>query len=1499
MGPEGDTLVTLRAPPSVRDGCPSDLSFDGWEPLDPLPEYNDDVTGYGLGSPSGNLVEEPDERLDLPVHFPDHPAFGPISSVGVPIPASPNMPPVGELVPASSQSKDRIRIENEFIFPQQEGSDITQRYEGEANLFGVRVAETDILDEFGDETHQSGELVGHIDPDFIFPKEKLGQSKVSFGRNESGLLFSTDSLDQSEPDSLELLYDFSFPKEKLGQSKVSLGQNEPSLSFSTDSPDQSEPDPLELLYDFSPVAETVAAVESSSPAISHSDRRRVNQRWFYEPRAVGAKSDAIVPALLPKRISKPPQRLTASRLGVMLCAPGVLVCSDSSSRASMSSSQVPGSTAGGRSSGTPAAQLSGLGLMGSLGQGGSLGPSRPPVSLSDGAFDLSRFSIRLNFPNGGAPTLVFSVYAEMPVSLLRLSIQTYIEVRQPVHLLVGESWEHDVLEHRGTITDRVFPGTTIPCPYLQSGSTVNVYLMRPEAEGLQTGSGLDAIGEELMSVEEMLAAGAAEELATEARYGPRFFESATGMRRGDPNPNHPDNWPLDSGRKTGERRKGRKGKTPRERPEYNLDDLLRYQLAEDALQAASSSSVAVPPRSRAAEQLSDREYSARRSRQEELFEGYRRIKRARTVHRSRDPEQEAISAPPARRSVFAGSTQTAGDLRREIREIRARMRVQWNDLNAQLREQADELRLLDPTREEKVVSLIPDDLLDSDEDDAESDSESEMVGDPPSFPPQGPFEPPDDGEPGLALGLIPRTPLIQIGDDFIGTPFLDGELGWCAVTAVGSCLGTPVVSYEPLSLPPTLVSRPSRRDYFSSESDVLDWCRRFASMTACDLHNWTVRLYGPHREPFTPHELVYGQRSTIPATKSAAPSRPCVVPPAPEAKSLLACPAVSGRNRPLRPVLLSPRQVRRVLAARETLFKFGTFVPRNDREANASPESHRWKAGRDLEWLRLNEQETFELDWDLDRVRKEYPSYKKADIGHCFYVYDYKYSGEHRVRLVFDGSRQSADTYSDTYAPTARQESVRLFHCFSVEESYSIGQYDVPQAFLKAFMDHVIFAYPPKGQSTFAGQLLKVKRALYGGKQSAYLWFQMVNDFLLELGFAASPLDQCFYKRHDAVLILYCDDLRIGASPSVLFSLHQALFDKFGVTTAPGTRFLGMDTHYDLEKGMLKISMETYITMMVERFEQFDLSAGVPFRELVGSLLWVTLCVMGPELLRVKDLARRCNSYTPDDYKQALKVMHRVSDRKNHGLIFSRGSAGKEVVPSSSRAPMPCVDSVSSDDIGLPIDGSQNEVGQKLLCKVLVPDSPLSPYAVPDPDGVDLDRVRLPVNPRYTITVYGDASFAIGEMKQSVSGFVIYLNGTPLLWGSLKQTIVVDSSCSAEFVAASIAVKQLLHAENMIGFLGFTCFKPYRMYTDSMACLHIATNPARLGNVRHLQIRYHLVRCYVTLGDVEMVYCVTEQMVADLFTKLVAGAQDERLTVRFYCLIPGFETFVLANDFKI
>ena len=285
----------------------------------------------------------------------------------------------------------------------------------------------------------------------------------------------------------------------------------------------------------------------------------------------------------------------------------------------------------------------------------------------------------------------------------------------------------------------------------------------------------------------------------------------------------------------------------------------------------------------------------------------------------------------------------------------------------------------------------------------------------------------------------------------------------------------------------------------------------------------------------------------------------------------------------------------------------------------------------------------------------------------------------------------------------------------------------------------------------------------------------MIDAFLQELGFLSSSLDKCLYKRHDALLILFCDDLRIGATPPVLQSLHDALYHKFGITTASGFRFLGMDTVYDLPRGYLKISMESYITTTVERFSNFDLTRGVPFRELVGCLLWITLCVMGPELLRVKDLARRSNSYAEKDFQDALDVLQRVEKRKHHGIVIFRSAAGKEILPASSRDLLLASPS-SVDDIGLIISLEENELRQKSLCQAStlsrisessMTDPSLS-YHVDDSAELDIPRVTLAVNNRYNLVVYGDASFAIGETKQSVSGFVVYLNGTPLLWGSLK-----------------------------------------------------------------------------------------------------------------------------------
>jgi hypothetical protein len=88
----------------------------------------------------------------------------------------------------------------------------------------------------------------------------------------------------------------------------------------------------------------------------------------------------------------------------------------------------------------------------------------------------------------------------------------------------------------------------------------------------------------------------------------------------------------------------------------------------------------------------------------------------------------------------------------------------------------------------------------------------------------------------------------------------------------------------------------------------------------------------------------------------------------------------------------------------------------------------------------------------------------------------------------------------------------------------------------------------------------------------------------------------------------------------------------------------------------------------------------------------------------------------------------------------------------------------------------------------------------------------------------------------------------------------------------------------MFRFLGFLCPKPYLLYTDSQASLSIATNLNKMGKIRHIAIRYHLVRVMIANGDIHFVFCFTEDMIADLLTKIMSGTSYKRLALRFYYL---------------
>jgi hypothetical protein len=496
---------------------------------------------------------------------------------------------------------------------------------------------------------------------------------------------------------------------------------------------------------------------------------------------------------------------------------------------------------------------------------------------------------------------------------------------------------------------------------------------------------------------------------------------------------------------------------------------------------------------------------------------------------------------------------------------------------------------------------------------------------------------------------------------------------------------------------------------------------------------------------------------------------------------------------------LNSKMIRRLLTARESIFKYGIYLPRNDRDADASPESLRWNSGRQLEWLRLKKVEAFEYDWTFPTTYlRTLVSYSTST--NTSFPASTAFAWSLMVRV-----KQGINTYDETYSPTVRPESIRLFHVYAVQMGWDIRQYDVPQAFLQSPVDHDIFVHPPRTNVEFPGQLLKLRLALYGAKQSSALFFKLLNGVLLSLGFASSTLDICLYQRHDFLLIVHVYDMRCADTLDALQAIHEALFTRFKITTGDGNRFLGMDTHYDLTAGILTMGMDTYIQSTMERFAHFDLTLGIPYRETVGCLLWIVLCIVGPELMRVKDLDRRSNAPTPADYQDALKVLKRIFKRCSSVIMFKRGYAGRELVPATTRPEPPVSSLALAAALGADLP-------------LLTDDPPSSSNTQSDvfrsfdfmQTQLEIPEIVLPTTSRLTV----------GELKESISGYTIFVNGTPLMWGSMRQINGADSTCAAEFVAASVCCKQLLRLENMFRFF-------WLHLSQAVSCLLFTPTPRR------------------------------------------------------------------------
>jgi hypothetical protein len=142
---------------------------------------------------------------------------------------------------------------------------------------------------------------------------------------------------------------------------------------------------------------------------------------------------------------------------------------------------------------------------------------------------------------------------------------------------------------------------------------------------------------------------------------------------------------------------------------------------------------------------------------------------------------------------------------------------------------------------------------------------------------------------------------------------------------------------------------------------------------------------------------------------------------------------------------------------------------------------------------------------------------------------------------------------------------------------------------------------------------------------------------------------------------------------------------------------------------------------------------------------------------------------------------------------------------------------------------------------------------------------------------YVDASFGNEHKARSVSGHVFLLNGAAVSWKSRVQRTVALSSAEAEYMSLSDAVRECIYLRHLLADMKGDVQGPTVMYEDNQPCIHIANNPVTSSRTKHINIRYHFTREAVFNKEIRLVYCATENMLADALTKIVPKPVHEYL----------------------
>ena len=136
----------------------------------------------------------------------------------------------------------------------------------------------------------------------------------------------------------------------------------------------------------------------------------------------------------------------------------------------------------------------------------------------------------------------------------------------------------------------------------------------------------------------------------------------------------------------------------------------------------------------------------------------------------------------------------------------------------------------------------------------------------------------------------------------------------------------------------------------------------------------------------------------------------------------------------------------------------------------------------------------------------------------------------------------------------------------------------------------------------------------------------------------------------------------------------------------------------------------------------------------------------------------------------------------------------------------------------------------------------------------------------------------------SQTGYAIIFSGFPILSKSVLQTEISLSTCEAEYIALSTAMREIIPMKRVLKEITkiMNCkLKETRTFStifeDNNGALELAKVPKMRPRTKHIAIKYHHFREHVKNKTVKVVHVDTNEQLADILTKPLSPVKFERL----------------------